>query len=115
MKDDGRRGKGYQGKGSDRVKDPGGGGRYLELGVSLCWAERTGGVQQERRLGIQTLSRGPQGVTPCGGWYLVGNKTGRSKDPSLSSVMDTGDSQRSRGNRLEAIATIQAGDAASLN
>lgn len=32
------------------------------------------------------------------GWYLMGNKTGRYKDPSLSSVMDTGDSRRSRGN-----------------
>ena len=56
VKDDGRMGKGCQGEGSDWVKDPGSGRRYLEHGVGLCWAERTGGVQQERRLGIQTLS-----------------------------------------------------------
>ena len=34
----------------------------------------------------------------------MGSKTGCSKDPSLSSVMDTGDSRRSEGNRPEAIA-----------
>lgn len=28
-------------------------------GVSLCWAERTGGVQQERRLGIRLYPEEP--------------------------------------------------------